>query len=431
MQAGSGVVLIEVRPDRNPSGLAELRLLSEAAGYTVLNEFEQTRYYDPSFCLGRGKAKEIARTLEEIKPLKVIMNNPLKPIQKYNLTKLFGTDVIDRFQLILEIFTKRAGTIEAKYQIELAKLQYELPMAKENVRLAKMGELPGFHGLGKYQVDVYATMIKRRISYLRRRLEEIRTRKSMHRRMRRKEALFSVALTGYTFAGKTALFNYLTKETLLEGDVLFTTLSTTTRAFYLSNRKILLSDTVGFIDNLPHLLVDAFYSTLEEVTLADNVLLILDSSDPLPEFTRKLRTCLSTLNEIGVFSSTIIPVMNKTDVAIDLEPLEEEFIDLLGARPVRISAKTGEGVPELLEAISNRLPPYERLKLRIPLSKNTSSLISWTFEEADVRSVKYHDDGVEMEVFMHPAFLPRFKRLLYGIEGVEVQSLKEVKIRRE
>jgi GTP-binding protein HflX len=428
MQIGSGVVLIEVRPDRNSGGLTELRLLSESAGYNVLSEFEQFRYYDPSFCLGRGKAEEIARKLKELKPIKVIMNNRLRPVQKYNLTKLFSTEVIDRFQLILEIFTKRAGTIEAKYQIELAKLQYELPMAKENVRLAKIGELPGFHGLGKYQVDVYATMIKRRISYLRSRLEEIRTRKSMHRERRQKKALFSVALTGYTFAGKTALFNYLTKESLLMGNTLFTTISTTTRVLSISNRKILLSDTVGFIDNLPHLLVDAFYSTLEEVTLADNVLLILDSSDPLPEFKRKLRTCLSTLSEIGVFSSTIIPVLNKTDAATNLKPLQEEVVDFLGVRPLKTSAKTGHGMSELLEAISSKLPPYEHIKLWIPISKNMASLISWASEEADIRYVKYYVKAVEMEVHIHPAFLPRLKRLLSGIEDVKVQYLKEIKI---
>jgi GTP-binding protein HflX len=355
------------------------------------------------------------------------MNNRLKPVQKYNLTKLFATEVIDRFQLILEIFTKKAGTIEAKYQIELAKLQYELPMARESVRLATLGELPGFHGLGKYQVDIYATMIKKRISYLRSRLEEIRNRKSMHRQKRRKEALFSIALTGYTFAGKTALFNYVTKESLLLGNTLFTTLSTTTRAFSISNRKILLSDTVGFIDNLPHLLVDAFYSTLEEITLADSVLLILDSSDALPEFSRKLRTCLSTLNEIGVFSSAIMPVLNKIDLAIDLEPLQEEVVDLLGVVPVKTSAKTGHGVPELLGVISSKLPPYECIKLRIPLSKNMVSLLSWASKEADVRYVKYYEDDVEMEVHMHPAFLPRFKWLLHGFEDVKIQYLKAIK----
>jgi GTP-binding protein HflX len=427
MQVENGVAIIEVQPNKNLSGLTELRLLSESAGYYVLAEFKQSRHYDPSFCLGKGKVTEIARTLKELKPTKVIMNNLLKPIQKYNLTKLFTVEVIDRFQLILEIFTKKAGTIEAKYQIELAKLQYELPIAKENVRLAKLGELPGFHGLGKYQADIYATMIKKRISYLQSKLEETRIRKSMHRRKRQKEALYSITLTGYTFAGKTALFNYLTKENLLLGNTLFTTLSTTTRSFSISNRKILLSDTVGFIDNLPHLLVDAFYSTLEEITLADNILLVLDSSDTLPEFLRKLRTSLSTLNEIGVFTNVIIPVLNKIDLATNLKQFQEEVINILGVIPVKTSAITGEGMPELFRLISSKLPPYERVKLMINSSKNIVSLLSWVSKKADIRYVKYYEDGIQLEVCIHPAFLPRFKQLLYGFDDVKIKFLKEIK----
>jgi len=149
---------------------------------------------DSAYCLGRGRAESIAEELKCLHPSKVIFNNALKPSQKYNLTRLFNIEVIDRFQLILEIFTKRAGTIEAKYQIELATLQYALPNAKENVHLARLGELPGFHGLGKYQADVYATMVKRRISHLKRRLREISTQKSIHRKERRKESLFTIAL---------------------------------------------------------------------------------------------------------------------------------------------------------------------------------------------------------------------------------------------
>lgn len=424
---GRGVVLIEARASRGTSGLPELRLLSEAAGYEVLKEFQQSRCYDSSYCIGRGKAEEIAQVLTTFgSPVKVIINNRLKPIQRYNLTKLFNTEVIDRFQLILEIFTKRAGTIEAKYQIELAKLQYELPMARENVRLARMGELPGFHGLGKYQADVYSLMIKRRISHLQRKLDEISKRKSINRLRRRKEALFNVVLTGYTFAGKTSLFNRLAQELLPVGENLFTTLSTTTRALSVSQRKILLSDTVGFIDNLPHLLVEAFFSTLEEVTLADRVLLVIDSSDPPSEFSRKLHTCITTLNEIGVFCNSITAVMNKIDIGRDLETLEDITLEILGMKPIRVSAKTGEGIKELLKAISTALPKYELIQIAVPLSQNASSLVAWAFKEANVKSMEYNDESLRLEVEVNPSFLPRLKRLLRGMEGVALQLKKEV-----
>jgi len=355
-------------------------------------------------------------------PVKIIFNNKLKPIQRYNLTKLFRTEVIDRFQLILEIFTKRAGTKEAKYQIELAKLQYELPMAKENVKLAKLGELPGFHGLGKYQADVYSLMIKKRISYLKRKLEDISKLKSSSRRRRKKAELFTIALSGYTFAGKTTLFNYLTKESLPIGENLFTTLSTTTRALALSNRKILLSDTVGFIDNLPHLLVESFYSTLEEVTLADKVVLVLDSSDSAPEFTKKLRTCLSTLNEIGVFNSSIIPVMNKADIASNVLPLEDQVFKALGFKPIKISAKTGEGIPTLLLELAHVLPRFEQMKLKIPLSRDVNSLISWAFQFVNVMHIDYSGNYVNLEIEGDPSSLQRFKRMMEGMGGAEMQS---------
>lgn len=409
--------------------MTELRLLSEAAGYVVLKEFQQNRICDPSFCLGRGKAEEIAKLIRTLKPKKVILNNQLKPIQRYNLTKLFETEVLDRFQLILEIFSKRAGTLEAKYQIELAKLQYELPMARENVHLARLGELPGFHGLGKYQVDVYETMIKRRISYLRRRLEEIRTRKSIHRRKRRRDALYSIALTGYTFAGKTALFNYLTKESFALGELLFTTLSTTTRAINIAGRKVLLSDTVGFIDNLPHLLIDAFYSTLEEITWADTVLLILDSSDPKEEFFRKLQTSISALNSIGVFNNMIIPVLNKIDAANNLEESENAVLEFIGSHPAKISAKTGEGIPSLMEMIAQRLPPYETVRLIIPNLINSNSILGWALKEADVKSIKYFDNSVCLEIDLHPAYLHRIKKLVSNIKGVQLHFSKEANVR--
>jgi GTP-binding protein HflX len=403
--------------------------LSEAAGYTVLEEFQQNRFCDPSFCLGRGKAEEIAKLVKNLKPKKVIINNQLKPIQRYNLTKIFGTEVIDRIQLILEIFSKRAGTLEAKYQIELAKLQYELPMARENVRLAKLGELPGFHGLGKYQVDVYETMIKRRISYLKRRLEEIRRRKSMHRRKRRRDALYSIAITGYTFAGKTSLFNYLTKESFALGELLFTTLSTTPRAMKVGGRKILISDTVGFIENLPHLLIDSFYSTLEEITWADSVLLVLDSSDSRSALQRKLLTSVNTLNSIGVFNNSIIPVLNKIDIASDLEESEKMVIELIGVRPVKISAKTGEGIQSLIEEISSRLPPYETIKILIPASVNPNSILGWAFKEADIKSVKYLNDSLCLEISIQPAYLYKIKNLVSKIDGVQLYHLKEANVR--
>jgi GTP-binding protein HflX len=404
-------VLVEVSGSNRRSGLPELRQLAESAGYIVLMEFKQKRSYDSSFCVGRGKAKEIAEKVMGIGPVKVIFNNKLKPMQRYNLTKTLHMEVIDRFQLILEIFTSRAGTVEAKYQIELAKLQYELPMARENVRLAKIGELPGFHGLGKYQVDVYSTMIKRRITYLKKKLEEISNRKSINRKRRREQSLFTIALTGYTSAGKTTLFNKLAGESLPESDKLFTTLSTTTRGVILGSKKILFSDTVGFIDDLPHLLVEAFYSTLEEVSLADKVILILDASDNIDEFDRKLRTCISTLNEIGVFNNKIIPILNKQDIANECCQKGELVRCLLGIDPVAVSAKTGAGLETLIASILLFFPPTKVVMLRILNNTSAEETKVRIMREANVRSISYSDKELTIVVEVTKTSLTKLERM--------------------
>lgn len=388
--------------------------------------FQQNRRTDSSFCIGKGKAKEIAEKIKELHPIKVIFYNQLKPIQRYNLTKVFGTEVIDRFQLILEIFTKRAGTLEAKYQIELAKLQYELPMIRENIRLAKLGELPGFHGLGKYALDVYESMVRRRIAYLKKKLEEIRVRKSIQRRSR--FPLFTMALTGYTFAGKTALFNLLTKENLKVGNLLFTTLSTTTRAIMIANKKVLISDTVGFIEDLPPILIDAFYSTLEEITIADLVLLVLDSSDSKSEFCRKLDTSISILNSIGVFNESILPILNKIDIANNLEEYEKITFLKTKTKPVKISALTGEGINELINSISSRLPDYERIKLFVPNSNNLSSIMKFINRKFNIVSIDYDYSGTYIEVDVHPDYLSSLKFLL---SSHKIKLIKEGGIREE
>jgi GTP-binding protein HflX len=425
MLQSTKAVLVEVNRSESESGLPELRQLAESAGYPVAMEFRQTRSPDSAFCVGRGKAKEIAEKVGGLAPAKVIFNNRLKPMQRYNLTKLLRLEVIDRFQLILEIFTRRAGTVEAKYQIELAKLQYELPMARENVRLAKMGELPGFHGLGKYQVDVYSTMIKRRITYLRRKLEDISSRKSLSRARRKEQYLFNIALTGYTSAGKTTLFNRLTEESLPEGNSLFTTLSTTTRGAAVGGRKVLFSDTVGFIDDLPHLLVEAFYSTLEEVSLADKVILILDASDCQGEFERKLKTCISTLNEIGVFNSKILPVLNKADVASEYESKIDFVEGTIGSAPVIISAKTGAGIERLKGAMASFLPPNRVIKLHVENGVAAEETKSVLMSMGKINSTSYSEGGVSIIAEVATSNLPKLERMKKEQKITTLEFLEE------
>jgi len=319
--------------------MEELKSLAEAAGYTVVGSVEQVRRPDSRYQIGRGKAGEIADLVSKLGAEKIIFGNELKPVQAYNLAKLSGVEVIDRFQLILEIFAKRASTREAKLQIALARLKYELAQAKERVRLAKMGEQPGFLGLGKYQVDVYYEMVKRRIKSIQRKLRKIRTTRELHRRHRRSLGFPLVSLAGYTNSGKSTLFNSLTAESVPTDSSVFTTLSTTVRMSDLEGIKILVTDTVGFIDRLPITLIEAFHSTLEEMVYSDLILLVVDVSEPIEEIQRKVECCLETIRQIGASGLPMVTALNKIDLVPEHE-LEEKIIRLgdVTPNPVPISA---------------------------------------------------------------------------------------------
>jgi GTP-binding protein HflX len=262
--------------------------LAESAGYTVVGKMEQTRLPDPRYQIGAGKVKELAELVKHTEAQKIIFDNPLKSVQAYNLAKATNVEAIDRFQLILEIFSKKATTTEAQLQIELARQRYELAHAKERVRLAKKGEQPGFMGLGAYEVDVYYEAVKRQVHTIHRKLKKIREKRLLHRERREKLGFKSISLAGYTNAGKSSLFNSLTEEEVPVDKALFTTLSTTTRLVELSNRKMLLTDTVGFIDRLPLTLIEAFHSTLEETIYSDLIVLLVDLSEPISVIEKKL-----------------------------------------------------------------------------------------------------------------------------------------------
>ncbi|MEM2099549.1 MAG: hypothetical protein QXU99_07435, partial [Candidatus Bathyarchaeia archaeon] len=197
------------RLNREASSLEELRRLAESAGYTVVAELEQTRGSDPRYQIGAGKVEELANLVKEKGAEKIIFDNPLKSVQAYNLAKATGIEAIDRFQLILEIFTKRATTTEAQLQIQLAKQKYELAHAKERVRLAKMKEQPGFMGLGAYEADVYYEAVKRQVHTIQKKLRKIREKRLLHRERRAELGFAAISLAGYTNAGKSSLFNAL------------------------------------------------------------------------------------------------------------------------------------------------------------------------------------------------------------------------------
>ena len=373
-QGKQRAILVRRRLSSETGGLEELRGLARTAGYEVVAEFEQVREPDPRYNIGLGKAKEIAEAVKKLRADKVIFDNELKVVQIYNLAKLFGVEVIDRLQLILEIFSKHASTTEAKLQIELARLRYELAHAREKVRLAKMGEQPGFYGLGRYEVDVYYNAIKRRIASINATLRRIRRKSIIYRQMRREMGYPLVSLAGYTNAGKTELFNALAHEQKLVSDALFTTLSTTTRLVDFAGRRAFLTDTVGFIERLPILLVEAFKTTLEETVFSDLIILVVDAADELEDIRRKALCSLEVLGEIGASDKPLVVALNKIDL-ITRSKVEEamEVLSFLKHPVVPISAKRGTNLDVFCRVVAENLPRYEMLEMEVP-SKEQSLL---------------------------------------------------------
>lgn len=323
--------------------------LADAAGYEVIDTVTQRQITRSRFGIGRGKAEEVKELVQELRPNAIIFDEMIKPTQMYNLASLCKVEIVDRERLILEIFERRASTTESHIQIKLAQLRYDMARAREKVRLARAGEQPGFYGLGKYEADVYYLDIKRRAAVLKKKLKSEETRRQLHRNQRIRAGLPTVSLAGYTSAGKTTLFNTLTGETKSTDKHVFTTLSTFTRAIDLKDKKVLLSDTVGFINKLPAYMIDAFKSTLDELTYASLVLLVLDVSDPIDEIARKFDSSLDVINKFKVPETKIVYVLNK----VDLTTAEDAFdkagqLNLLeGKRVLPISAKTGYNLGQL------------------------------------------------------------------------------------
>jgi GTP-binding protein HflX len=338
--------------------------LAETAGYSIIRIVTQKQIIKSRFGIGRGKAEEVKELVQELKPDVIIFDEMLKPSQMYNLASVCKIEIIDRERLLLEIFEHRASTAESRIQIRLAQLRYELTRARDKVRLARAGEQPGFFGLGKYEADVYFLDIRRHISILKKKLEKEGTRRQLHRNQRAKAGLPTVSLAGYTSAGKTTLFNRLTGETKTTGQGLFTTLSTFTRAIDLQGDKVLLNDTVGFVSKLPAYMIEAFKSTLDELTYASLVLLVLDISEPVDEIARKYASSLDVIREFQVPTTKIIYVLNK----VDMISIEDAFdkagqLGILDSKRVLpVSAKTGYNVDQLKGLMRSMLFETERVR---------------------------------------------------------------------
>ncbi|WP_049935860.1 GTPase HflX [Haloplanus natans] len=426
--------VVAKRVERGDADLSEIGELARAAGYEVVGELTQTREEDAAFAFGEGKVDELAALSVETGADAVIVDNRLGPYQTYNIggTLPEGVEVIDRFTLILDIFGQRAQTRKAQLQVELAELRYELPRAEAKTSLAKRDERPGFMGLGEYD-ESRERDIKNQIADIKRELDAIAEKEETRRDQRRESGFDLVALAGYTNAGKSTLMRRLAAEldvdenegrhpdldtTAESEDRLFTTLGTTTRRADTGKRDVLLTDTVGFVSDLPHWLVESFESTLDSVYHADLVLLVVDASEPVEEMREKLVTCHDTLYERN--EAPIVTVLNKID-RVDEDELAEkrEALSALAPNPIAVSGLTGDRVDELRDRIERELPDWRFERLVLPLGDDTMSLVSWVHDHANVESEEYEGEQVVLEFEARPSVVERARAKASDLAAVD------------
>lgn len=369
------------------ASLEELSALLETAGGVCVGIVMQNKHApDPRTFIGEGKVAEVKALVQMQEADMVIFDNDLSPSQMRVLTEEIGVQVMDRSALILDIFAQRAKTREGRLQVELAQYQYLLPrltgMWGHLVRqTASGGKSPiGTRGPGETQLETDRRHIRRKISKLKEELEEVRRVRGVQRERRMKNEIPVVAIVGYTNAGKSTLLNQVTGAGIPANNRLFDTLDTTTRTLEISDTcKVLISDTVGFIRKLPHHLVDAFKATLEELSYADLLLHVIDASNP--EWREQAEVVDRLIRELGAEETRRIEVFNKADIYVgDIMPHGEDIVS--------ISAKTGEGIEQLIAMIGKRLDTgYHKVSLHIP------------YENGGVLDMLYRDAKVEQVVY--------------------------------
>jgi len=375
--------------------LDELRSLATSAGAQIAGEFLQHRdKLDPATLIGKGKLEEIAGAATSVSADLILFDHDLTASQQRNIEKVVNTRVIDRTQLILDIFAKHARTREGQLQVELAQLEYMLPrLGGRGIEMSQLGGGIGTRGPGETQLETDRRKIYRRIRHVKEQIESVRRIRTQQRQRRESVPVALIALVGYTNAGKSTLFNALTQAAVLESPKMFATLDPTIRGITLpSRRQVLLSDTVGFIRNLPHTLVSAFRATLEEVQRAELILQVSDASSPLSA--EQDAQVEKVLKELEADAKPRLRVMNKIDL---LPPRQRDSLrDAENA--VHVSAAKDIGMSTLLDRIDQMLQgdALSRIRLRVP--QREGKTLAMLEARARIYSRRYKDGSVELEV---------------------------------
>jgi GTP-binding protein HflX len=373
----------------------ELALLCETAGAEVCGRLVcRLASVNAALFIGSGKAQEVADLAQAAGATTIVFDDDLSPAQARNLEKIVALRVVDRTQLILDIFAQHARTREGRMQIELAQLEYLLPRLKRMwTHLERQKGGIGLRGPGETQLEMDRRRIEVQIRRLKDGLEQVRSHRSEQRRGRRRHGWALISLVGYTNAGKSTLLNRLTGAGVLAHDQLFATLDPTTRQLRLPNHQpALLTDTVGFIRKLPHDLVDSFRATLEEVVEADILIHVVDAAHP--RVYDQVAAVNAVLRDLGAADKTIVHVLNKMD--LEGAQLFRPGLEDILSHPVAISARTGEGVDAMLDLLADLLRRRSvRMRLRIPLAEG--KLLAAIFASGTVHAKEYEEDSVRME----------------------------------
>ena len=393
------VVLVGVSErdgDDAEDSLVELAELVKTAGATVVGTLIQRREsIHPGMYVGTGKVQEIAELVEQTGATGIVCDDELSPAQLKNLEQMLDTKVMDRTLIILDIFAARATTSEGKIQVELAQLKYRLSrLAGLGRSMSRLGGGIGTRGPGEKKLEMDRRLINDRIAQLNHELKEIKRHREITRAKREKNQIPVVAIVGYTNAGKSTLLNHLTNADVLEEDKLFATLDPTTRILELAGRQqVLLTDTVGFIRKLPHHLIQAFRSTLEEARYADYIFHVVDASNPQRD--KQMHITYATLDELGVKDKTIVTLFNKQDLRTEHEPLHDFRADYV----LNISAGKEEGLEEvkaLLEELLRENKIYiERV---IPYAK--AGIIQLIRKQGELISEEYVAEGIAIKAYV-------------------------------
>ncbi len=386
--------------DDAEDSLEELAELVHTAGAQVVGTLIQKRErIHPGTYVGTGKVAEIAELLRTTGATGIVCDDELTPAQLKNLENMLDTKIMDRTLIILDIFAARATTSEGKIQVELAQLKYRLSRLSGLGRsLSRLGGGIGTRGPGEKKLEMDRRLINSRVAQLNRELKEVQMHREVTRAQRKRTGIPVVAIVGYTNAGKSTLLNKLTNADVLEEDKLFATLDPTTRVLELGkNQEVLLTDTVGFIRKLPHHLIQAFRSTLEEAKYADIILHVVDASNP--QMDKQMHIVYETLRELEVTGKKVITAFNKTDRTDIPQPL----LDFKADETLHISAKTGEGLEKLKEDLEELLRENKRLIEKI-IPYQDAGIIQQIRTKGELLEEEYREDGIFIRAYVPTEF---------------------------